>query len=73
MLDAPCVFPDGDRYPIYLSEGRSGGVLLSDQGHTLMHVSYDHDAGAFYDGTRAALREQIVREPVLAKTLLCVT
>ena len=62
MLDAPFRFPDGDRYPIYMSEGRSGGVVLSDQGHTLMHVSYEHDVAAFYDGPRAALREQIVRE-----------
>ena len=68
MLDAPFMFPDGDRYPIYLSEGRSGGVVLSDQGHTLMHVSYEHDVAAFYDGPRAALREQIVREAGIEET-----
>lgn len=36
--------------------------MLSDRGHTLMHMSYEHDVDALYDGPRAALREQIVRE-----------
>ena len=62
MLDSPFTFPDGDHYPIYLSETTAGSVMLSDRGHTLMHLSYEHDVDAFYDGTRAVLREQIVRE-----------
>ena len=62
MLDTPFTFPDGDHYAIYLSDTPSGAVLLSDRGHTLMHVSYEHDVDAFYEGPRAALRERIVRE-----------
>ena len=62
MLDTPFTFPDGDGYPIYLSETGTGSVILSDRGHTLMHMSYEHDVDALYQGTRAALREQIVRE-----------
>ena len=62
MLESPFTFPDGDHYPVYLSETATGGVRLSDRGHTLMHISYEHDVDAFYDGARAALREQIVRE-----------
>lgn len=62
MLDTPFTFPDGDHYPIYLSETRTGGVVLSDRGHTLMHISYEHDVDVFFVGTRAALREQVVRE-----------
>ncbi len=62
MLETPFTFPDGDHYPIYLSETPTGGVLLSDRGHTLMHISYEHDVDAFYEGARAVLREQIVRE-----------
>ena len=62
MLESPFTFPDGDHYPIYLSETSSGGVKLSDRGHTLMHVSYEHDVDSFYEGARATLREQIVRE-----------
>ena len=49
-------------YPVYLSETRGGSVRLSDRGHTLMHVSYEHDVDSFYEGARASLREQIVRE-----------
>ena len=62
MLDSPFTFPDGDRYPIYLSESKVGGVTLSDRGHTLMHISYEYDVDTLYDGPRASLREQIVRE-----------
>ena len=62
MLESPFTFPDGDHYPIYLSETTGGGVKLSDRGHTLMHVSYEHDVDSFYKGARASLREQIVRE-----------
>ena len=62
MLDSPFSFPDGDRYPIYICESPAGGVTLSDQGHTLMHISYEHDVDTLYEGARASLREQIVRE-----------
>ena len=61
MMESPFTFPDGDHFPIYLSETASGGMKLSDRGHTLMHVSYEHDVDLFYDGARASLREQIVR------------
>ncbi|MCY4239113.1 MAG: DUF1828 domain-containing protein [Rhodospirillaceae bacterium] len=62
MMESPFVFPDGDHFPIYLSETPTGSVKLSDLGHTLMHVSYDHEVDSFYEGARASLREQIVRE-----------
>ncbi len=62
MMESPFTFPDGDHFPIYLSEAAGGGVKLSDRGHTLMHVSYEHDVEPFYEGARASLREQIVRE-----------
>ena len=62
MLRTPFRFPDGDRFPIHLSEAPSGGLRLSDRGHTLMHISYDHDMDAFMDGTHGALLERIVAE-----------
>lgn len=55
-------FPDGDRFPIHVSDAGVGGVRLSDRGHTLMHISYDHDVDAFLDGTRGQLLERIVAE-----------
>lgn len=55
-------FPDGDSFPIHLSAAPSGGLRISDRGHTLMHISYDHDVDAFLEGTRGALLEGIVAE-----------
>lgn len=55
-------FPDGDRYPIHLSEAAAGGLRLSDRGHTLMHISYEHDIDSFMDGTRGMLLERIMGE-----------
>ena len=62
MLRTHFEFPDGDRYPIHLSEAPTGGLRLSDRGHTLMHISYEHDIDAFMDGTRGMLMERIMGE-----------
>ena len=61
MLEADFEFPDGDRYPIHLSEA-PGGVRLSDRGDTLMRISYDHDIDAFLAGSRGLLIERILAE-----------
>lgn len=55
-------FPDGDSYPIHIIEAESGGLRLSDRGHTLMHISYEHDIDSFLDGTRGMLLERIMAE-----------
>ena len=65
MLRTHFEFPDGDGYPIYLSEPASGGLRLSDRGHTLMHISYEHDIDSFMDGTRGMLMERIMSESEL--------
>ena len=62
MVRTHFAFPDGDRFPIRLSQASSGGLRLSDQGHTLMHVSYEHDVDAFMDGARGVLLERIMGE-----------
>lgn len=62
MLRTHFRFPDGDGFPIHLSTAPSGGLRISDRGHTLMHISYDHEVDAFLDGTRGALLERIVAE-----------
>ena len=54
-------FPDGDCYPINLSEGPVG-ARLSDRGETLMRISYDHDIDAFLAGSRGLLVERILSE-----------
>ena len=55
-------FPDGDRYPIHLTETASGGLRLSDRGHTLMHISYEHDVDSLLDGPHGRLLERIMGE-----------
>ncbi len=62
MLRTHFKFPDGDNYPIHLSTSPSGGLRLSDRGHTLMHVSYEHDIDSFMEGTRGMLLERIMNE-----------
>ena len=62
MLRAGFTFPDGDGYPIYLSESPGGGIRLSDRGHTLMRISYEHDIDSYMDGTRGMLMERIMAE-----------
>ncbi|MCY4102851.1 MAG: DUF1828 domain-containing protein [bacterium] len=51
-------FPDGDGFPLHLSAAPSGGLRLSDHGHTLMHISYEHDIDSFLAGTRGMLLER---------------
>ena len=62
MLRTHFRFPDGDGYPIYLSATPSGAVRLSDRGHTLMHISYEHDVDSFMEGSRGLLLERIMDE-----------
>ena len=62
MLRTHFTFPDGDTYPLHLVEIPSGGLRLSDRGHTLMHLSYEHDIDSFMDGTRGMLLERIMGE-----------
>lgn len=62
MLRTHFRFPDGDSYPIHLSATPSGALRLSDRGHTLMHISYEHDVDSFVEGSRGLLLERIMDE-----------
>lgn len=62
MVRTPFEFPDGDRCPIHLSELPSGGLRLSDRGHTLMHISYEHDVDTFLDEPRGRLLDRVMAE-----------
>ncbi len=63
MLQADFEFPDGDRYPIYLSEA-PGGVRLSDRGDTLMRISYDRDIDVFLAGSGQLVERILAEEEV---------
>jgi len=62
MLETPFAYPDGDQYPLSLSETKTGGIRISDGGHTLMHLSYENDVDKFFEGTRRVLLDQILTE-----------
>ncbi len=62
MLHTHFTFPDGDGYPFHLTQAPAGGFRLSDRGHTLMHISYEHDIDSFLTGRRWVLLEQIIGE-----------
>ena len=62
MVRSSFAFPDGDRFPIRLSEVPGEGLRLSDQGHTLMHMSYEHDVDSFMDGPRGMLLDRVLGE-----------
>ena len=62
MVDTHFRFPDGDSFPIHLSEVGASGLQLSDAGDTLMRISYEHDVNSFFEGKRAILLEHIISE-----------
>ena len=61
-VDTPFTFPDGDQYQLYIKVMPGGLLRLTDMGHTLMHLSYEHDIDKFREGTRGALYEKIKSE-----------
>ncbi|MDZ4142025.1 MAG: DUF1828 domain-containing protein [Methylotenera sp.] len=62
FLETPFKYPDGDQYPLYLTETSTGGLRISDGGHTLMHLSYENDVDKFFEGSRSILFNQIIAE-----------
>lgn len=60
-------FPDGDSYLFYLSELPPGRLRLSDHGHTLMHISYEHNIDSLLEGSRAKRLERILGETGVAQ------
>ena len=66
MLRTRFIFPDGDGYPIHLLEAPGGGVRLSDRGHTLMHISYEHDIDTLLEGPSRALMDRVLGESGVA-------
>lgn len=62
MVRTPFRFPDGDRYPIHITEAPSGGLCLSDRGHTLMHIGYEHDIDSYLVGARGKLLKRVMGE-----------
>ena len=64
-IETPFSFSDGDPYQIYIKEMPGGIMRLTDNGHTLMHLSYENDIDKFRDGTRGKLFDQIISETLI--------
>lgn len=50
----PFMFEDGDHLTVVLKH-EGDGWLLSDEGHTFMHLTYDLEERSFQEGTRAKI------------------
>ena len=43
MVDTQDFFPDGDPYLVYIMGNDKGNFLITDRGHTLLHLSYESE------------------------------
>jgi Domain of unknown function DUF1828 len=67
QVDTPWTFPDGDGYSIYVSPAPTGGLRISDQGLTMMRLSYENDIGKLREGTRGRLLAQVLADAGLSE------
>ena len=63
----PFHFDDGDHFAIALRKGKSGNWIITDEGHTYMHMSYHMDLTSLNSGSRnkiieASLEKHNVKE-----------
>ena len=59
IVHVPFTFDDGDHFVILLKE-EGGQWLLSDEGHTFMHLSYDFRDLEFDQGTRRSIIDGVL-------------
>jgi hypothetical protein len=67
QVDTPWTFPDGDGYSIYVSQAPTGGLRISDQGLTMMRLSYENDITKLREGTRGRLLTQVLADAGLSE------
>lgn len=56
----PFQFDDGDKLPIILKTDQAGKNILTDEGHTLMHLSYKIDLDSIDSGTRKKIISSVL-------------
>ena len=59
LVDVPFMFTDGDHYVVILRQEGTGWVL-SDEGHTFMHLSYDLREMEFEQGNRRKKIDEVL-------------
>jgi hypothetical protein len=57
-IHTPFTFDDGDTFSFRVIELENGKYKLTDNGDTMLHLSYRDEAGDFNSGTRLKLREK---------------
>jgi len=66
LVDTPFKFPDGDSLLILVEPVSTGGLRLTDCGHTLMHLSYIMDVDDITKpGNRSDLFQRILKDHAL--------
>jgi hypothetical protein len=63
---SPFSFPDGDHLSIVLKRDCAGWIL-SDEGHTLMHLSYRMDINDIMQGNRGEIITNILSQSFIAE------
>ena len=58
----PFRYEDGDHLVIVLKRGPNGGWVLTDNGHTYMHLTYDMDESSLHSGTRQQIITKTLSE-----------
>lgn len=59
VVHVPFTFDDGDHFVVLLKEEK-GQWILSDEGHTFMHMSYDFRDLEFDQGTRRSVIDEVL-------------
>jgi len=57
QIFTPFHFDDGDHFVITLQKDNSGNWIITDEGHTYMHMSYEMDVSSLNSGPRNSLIE----------------
>ncbi len=59
IVHVPFTFDDGDHFVVLLKE-EGGEWVLTDEGHTFMHLSYDYRGLQFDEGTRRSVIDAVL-------------
>ena len=62
QIFTPFHFDDGDHFVITLRKGSTGNWIITDEGHTYMHLSYQMDLHSLRDGTRNKIIEDALEK-----------
>ncbi len=57
QIFTPFHFDDGDHFVVILKTDGLGNWIITDEGHTYMHMSYDTDLSSLENGTRNEIIE----------------